>query len=339
MRPTTPPEAKHGQGTCWPHPPMRRTMQRSMPRPLPPHTPPYAPSMCPSGTLSAASMRVENAHRFPAFRCHEVRSIGVRYPPLNGMTAPHHRGGGNGTRPAWTLWMRVAAAAVLLDEGQGGAHRAPLISAAGWSMATPHPRAGCADDTHAQALGGGGAWEDVQHRTGTQPNRPSLSVARTVGRPVLDSEPQKPPQTRSETGAVKLPRTMPMPMHTCIHHHVNAWSWTGRGGLACRHRVLFSSAAGGTYRPIAIRCPCLGPFPSAGGGAHRPLTALCPSSPSLAYPFLSTSLSFPFGLPLHRPWCPWRGRGGWLHWEHLLRRLPQSIAKSVAPPTPHATIQ
>ena len=52
--------------------------------------------------------------------------------------------------------MCVAAAAVLLDKGQGGAHWAPLISAAGWSMATPHPGAGCADDTHAQALGGMG---------------------------------------------------------------------------------------------------------------------------------------------------------------------------------------
>ena len=46
------------------------------------------------------------------------------------------------------------------------------------------------------------------------------------------------------------------------------------GVLACRLRVLFSSAAGGAYRPIAIRFPSLGPFPSMGGGAHRPLTTL-----------------------------------------------------------------
>ena len=67
------------------------------------------------------------------------------------------------------------------------------------------------------------------------------------------------------------------------------------GGLACRRRVLFSSAAGGAYWPIAIRCPSLGPFPSIGGGTHRPLTALCPPSPSLAFLSLSTSLSFPSG--------------------------------------------
>ena len=45
-----------------------------------------------------------------------------------------------------------------------------------------------------------------------------------------------------------------------------------RGGLAGRHGVLFSSAAGGAYWLVAIRCPSLGPLPSIGGGAHRPLT-------------------------------------------------------------------
>ena len=44
--------------------------------------------------------------------------------------------------------------------------------------------------------------------------------------------------------------------------------------MACRHGVLFSSAAGGAYWLIAICCPSLGPFPSIGGGAHRPLTTL-----------------------------------------------------------------
>ena len=85
------------------------------------------------------------------------------------------------------------------------------------------------------------------------------------------------------------------------------WSWVGggwfgrgAGGLACRLGVLFSSAAGGAYWPIAIHCPSLGPFPSIGGGAHRPLTTLCTSSSSLPYPSLSTSLSFPLGDP-HRP--------------------------------------
>ena len=48
----------------------------------------------------------------------------------------------------------------------------------------------------------------------------------------------------------------------------------GRGGLACCLCVLFSSAAGGAYWPIAIRFPSLGPFSSVGGGAHRPLTTL-----------------------------------------------------------------
>ena len=56
--------------------------------------------------------------------------------------------------------------------------------------------------------------------------------------------------------------------------------WMGGGGeLACRHGVLFLSAAGSAYWPITIRCPSLGTFPSIGGGTHRPLTALCPSSP------------------------------------------------------------
>ena len=36
--------------------------------------------------------------------------------------------------------------------------------------------------------------------------------------------------------------------------------------------VMISSAAGGAYWPIPIRCPSLGPFPSVGGGAHRLLT-------------------------------------------------------------------
>ena len=69
------------------------------------------------------------------------------------------------------------------------------------------------------------------------------------------------------------------------------------GGLACSLGVLFSSAAGGAYWPIAIRCPSLGPCTSIGGGAHRPLTTLCPSSSSLPYPSLSTSLSFPLAFP------------------------------------------
>ena len=31
-------------------------------------------------------------------------------------------------------------------------------------------------------------------------------------------------QTQSETSAMKVPHTMPMHMHTCIHNHVNSWS-------------------------------------------------------------------------------------------------------------------
>jgi hypothetical protein len=64
-----------------------------------------------------------------------------------------------------------------------------------------------------------------------------------------------------------------------------------RGGCHVAIGVLFSSAAGGAYWPIAIRCPSLGPFPSIGGGAHQPLTTLCP--------FLFSSL------------LPPRGGGGW----------------------------
>ena len=43
------------------------------------------------------------------------------------------------------------------------------------------------------------------------------------------------------------------------------------GGLACRLRVLFSSAAGGAYWPIAICCPSLGPFSSIGPPNTVPL--------------------------------------------------------------------
>ena len=47
--------------------------------------------------------------------------------------------------------------------------------------------------------------------------------------------------------------------------------WGGWGGFG---GVMISSAAGGAYWPIAIRCPSLEPFPSVGGGAHRLLTTL-----------------------------------------------------------------
>ena len=69
----------------------------------------------------------------------------------------------------------------------------------------------------------------------------------------------------------------------------------GWGGLVCLHGVLFSSAAGGAYWPIAICCPSLGPFPSICGGAHRPLTTLSPSSSSL--PIFPSLLPFPFPWP------------------------------------------
>ena len=69
-----------------------------------------------------------------------------------------------------------------------------------------------------------------------------------------------------------------------------------RGVLARSLGVLFSSAVGGAYWPIAIPCPSLGPLSSIRSGAHRPLTTSCPPSPSLAHLDLSTPLSFP--LPL-----------------------------------------
>ena len=47
------------------------------------------------------------------------------------------------------------------------------------------------------------AW---QARSPTHP----VQVARAVGCPALDSKPHKPPQTQSETGAVKFSQTMPM---------------------------------------------------------------------------------------------------------------------------------
>ena len=81
---------------------------------------------------------------------------------------------------------------------------------------------------------------------------------------------------------------------------------TKRGVWHVALGVLFSSAAGGAYWPIAIRCPSLGPFPSIGGGSHQALTAPRPSSSSLPHPSLSTSLSFPLAFPsvgcgAHRP--------------------------------------
>ena len=90
--------------------------------------------------------------------------------------------------------------------------------------------------------------------------------------------------------------------------------------MACRHGVLFPSAACGAYWPIAIRCLSLGPVPSIGGGAHRPLTTLCLSPLVLSFP-----LYFPFlslrrlcqpapGLPLsYRPVSGPHG-GGQLTW-------------------------
>ena len=66
------------------------------------------------------------------------------------------------------------------------------------------------------------------------------------------------------------------------------WAGVGVGGFwHLAFGVLFSSVAGGAYRPIAIRCPSLGPSPSAGGGAHQPLTTCAlPLPPRPIFPSL-----------------------------------------------------
>ena len=117
-------------------------------------------------------------------------------------------------------------------------------------------------------------WADVQMRAEGQRRAGSAHNRGTHSRP---SRPHKP----SFGSDFRFPHLQG------LKHSVT------RGGGFRHVGVLFSSAAGGAYWPIAICCPSLGPFPSVGSGAYRPLTALCPSSPSLAYPSLSTSLSFP----------------------------------------------
>ena len=67
----------------------------------------------------------------------------------------------------------------------------------------------------------GMGWESVKHLPGTRPDRPYASVACVAGCPTLDSERLKPPQTQSETGAVKFPTHTQTHTHT---HHVNSWS-------------------------------------------------------------------------------------------------------------------
>ena len=54
--------------------------------------------------------------------------------------------------------------------------------------------------------------------------------------PALHSERLKPPQTQSETGAVKFPHTMPMHMHTRMHNHFDSWRPPG-GAEALRKAV------------------------------------------------------------------------------------------------------
>ena len=76
-------------------------------------------------------------------------------------------------------------------------------------------------------------------------------------------------------------------MHNILNQTHWSINWGGGGGWHVASGVLFSSAAGSAYWPIAIRCPSLGPFPSVGGGAHRPPTALCLSFSSLRYLALS----------------------------------------------------
>ena len=122
----------------------------------------------------------------------------------------------------------------------------------------------------------------------------------TRGGPISQSQANKPPRALSSPPTHSTAPTPTCPFHSglptgcCSRRNLPGG---GGGGWHVAFGVLFSSAAGGANRPIAIRCPSLGPFPSVGGGAHRPLTALCPSSPSLAYLSLSTSLFFPLAFP------------------------------------------
>ena len=88
----------------------------------------------------------------------------------------------------------------------------------------------------------------------------------------------------------------------------------GGGGMSLWCVVLICS----WQRQLADR-PSLGPSPSVGGGAHRPLTPLCPSSASVAYLYLSTSLSYPV------VGCAKRGGGGvdlFRVWRHFSSSSP-----------------
>ena len=90
----------------------------------------------------------------------------------------------------------------------------------------------------------------------------------------------------------------------------------GGGGLwHAALDLLFLSAAGGAYWPIAIRCPSLGPVPSIGSGDPRPVPFLSPLG-------LSVPLYFPF-LSLGRlcqrspPPFPTGGGGGVTSHNHM----------------------
>ena len=92
------------------------------------------------------------------------------------------------------------------------------------------------------------------------------------------------------------------------------------GALACCLGVLFLSAAGSAYWPIAICCPSMGPFPVIGGVAHRPLNTLCPS---LSFRLVGCANGAP-GLALFHCFVSGPHRGGPLTWflrSHLLFSL------------------
>ena len=101
--------------------------------------------------------------------------------------------------------------------------------------------------------GGGGGTPPAQTQRDHRGKQRSLALGNScraiVGTPIFGS--QTPPQ---------LPPLPILPFGGGVWHDAFG--------------VMISSAAGGAYWPIAIRCPSLGPFPSVGGGAHRLLTAL-----------------------------------------------------------------
>ena len=190
----------------------------------------------------------------------------------------HHLGGGGGGRHV--------ALGVLFSSAAGGAYW-PIATYCHvlWTAKTvKRPRQQPAQPPIRQLLGAADAQTAHQCRIQHSPSTPTTGLrergndtSKSTGRSGRQNAATRRNLRREERVTVQGPVKEQQP------------DGMSHGGLACRLGVLFSSAAGGAYWPIAIHCPSLGPFPFIGGGAHRPLTALCPSSSALP-----SLLPFPF---------------------------------------------